>query len=781
MSSKNLPPWQNVLDSLTKKSQEWDLFSGVDRRNETEIVRAFLKKDSLRSYLNEWIDLCLSNGSKKSVAESVVLRSKGNEAFKKHFDSTSLMLYTDCIRYAPYGSPEHALGLANRSAVLYHMKKFRDCVKDAEKALTLPYPERLKYKLLLRVARCYLNLKDCKNCEAFLQLSQTHISQNVSGNGMEEFNSIKGELNILQKREYEEPEKETLQDGVPSLLNGPSSCFPFASSALELRYSESKGRYVVTNQDIRQGDVLFVEKPYAFVVLPDQFKLHCHHCSRTLVAPMPCRSCVDVLFCDEVCEVESCASYHRWECGAIDLMSAVGVAHLGLRVVLLTGLPDKVLDRSHAASHLINSSKGSFGNLEDPYSTVYSLLPHIEDMSLDDLFQYAATAELLTLFLMNKTDYFTEEDKLAGSESEAIGQVGALLLRHIAQLVCNAHAITKLDSDRNSAIISVDHYNTVVPESQQRIATAIYPSASMMNHSCDPNIINSFFNELLVVKACRNISKGEEVFNCYGPHFQRMGTAERQAALQAQYFFHCQCSACTSSPGETFDPVQERLWALRCSSCSGPLINEAPGREPAGSKVALSDLSNSHFMVCDTCGSHQPISDLVRDSFSALSLFKEGCQLMNDGHMQDALNSLKRCQQLQERALYKSNKDLTATYDMLAKCYATLGHYKKSENYLEIMLPAVEEQYGANSIEIANELQKLSDVMMCHIRTMETTPSRDMLDKASNVVERALSITSLHYGKWNQGWQDLDKKRQELKLMNEMASVQSAMNHQMKF
>lgn len=50
-----------------------------------------------------------------------------------------------------------------------------------------------------------------------------------------------------------------------------------------------------------------------------------------------------------------------------------------------------------------------------------------------------------------------------------------------------------------------------------------------------------------------------------------------------------------------------------------------------------------------------------------------GCQLMDEGHMQDALNNLNRCQQLQERALYRSNKDLTATYDMLAKCYATLG------------------------------------------------------------------------------------------------------------
>lgn len=106
-----------------------------------------------------------------------------------------------------------------------------------------------------------------------------------------------------------------------------------------------------------------------------------------------------------------------------------------------------------------------------------------------------------------------------------------------------------------------------------------------------------------------------------------MATAERRAALQAQYFFFCECSACMSNQGEAFDPTQERLWALRCASCSGPLLHEAPGREPAGSKKAQTESQNSHFMVCDACGSHQPISSLVRDAFSALGLFKTGTEI----------------------------------------------------------------------------------------------------------------------------------------------------------
>jgi len=40
------------------------------------------------------------------------------------------------------------------------------------------------------------------------------------------------------------------------------------------------------------------------------------------------------------------------------------------------------------------------------------------------------------------------------------------------------------------------------------------------------------------------------------------------------------------------------------------------------------------------------------------------------------------------------------------------GDYGRSVECLLHILPAVEEQFGSNSIEVANELQKLSDVMI---------------------------------------------------------------------
>ena len=64
--------------------------------------------------------------------------------------------------------------------------------------------------------------------------------------------------------------------------------------------------------------------------------------------------------------------------------------------------------------------------------------------------------------------------------------IGGLICRHIQQLVCNAHAITevKVDDQGQGPETSVDS------ASQVRVATAIYPTASLMNHSCDPSIIS---------------------------------------------------------------------------------------------------------------------------------------------------------------------------------------------------------------------------------------------------------------------------------------------------
>ena len=79
-----------------------------------------------------------------------------------------------------------------------------------------------------------------------------------------------------------------------------------------------------------------------------------------------------------------------------------------------------------------------------------------------------------------------------------------------------------------------------------RIATAIFPRLSLLNHSCDPNLIVSYVGTSVTVKSTRPISAESQAFNCYGPHFVRMGGRERREALWRQYHFRCQCEKCVN-------------------------------------------------------------------------------------------------------------------------------------------------------------------------------------------------------------------------------------------
>lgn len=73
--------------------------------------------------------------------------------------------------------------------------------------------------------------------------------------------------------------------------------------------------------------------------------------------------------------------------------------------------------------------------------------------------------------------------------------VGSLLLRHQQQMPCNVHAITAIVSTSSSDEENDDDFNglaspgQVITREQRRIASAIYPTGSLINHACDPDII----------------------------------------------------------------------------------------------------------------------------------------------------------------------------------------------------------------------------------------------------------------------------------------------------
>lgn len=72
----------------------------------------------------------------------------------------------------------------------------------------------------------------------------------------------------------------------PEVAFGENPDFPSASAGIEVKCAPQKGRYVVANRDIKKGQILFVEKPFAFVLLDhDKTVNFCENC---------CRQCNDI-------------------------------------------------------------------------------------------------------------------------------------------------------------------------------------------------------------------------------------------------------------------------------------------------------------------------------------------------------------------------------------------------------------------------------------------------------------------------------------------------------
>jgi len=70
---------------------------------------------------------------------------------------------------------------------------------------------------------------------------------------------------------------------LPQVINGTNSEYPSLSDTVKIEQSEACGRYGVAKSTISVGDVIAVERPYAFVMNPIKFKTHCHHCFRAWV------------------------------------------------------------------------------------------------------------------------------------------------------------------------------------------------------------------------------------------------------------------------------------------------------------------------------------------------------------------------------------------------------------------------------------------------------------------------------------------------------------------
>ncbi|NWS12841.1 SMYD3 methyltransferase, partial [Pachyramphus minor] len=83
---------------------------------------------------------------------------------------------------------------------------------------------------------------------------------------------------------------------------------------------------------------------------------------------------------------------------------------------------------------------------------------------------------------------------------------------------------------------------TISNGEMQDVGVGLYPSMSLLNHSCDPNCVIVFEGYQLLLRSVRDIQIGEELTISYIESL--MPTSERQKQLVRQYCFECDCLLC---------------------------------------------------------------------------------------------------------------------------------------------------------------------------------------------------------------------------------------------
>uniref|UniRef100_A0A8C6WII6 Protein-lysine N-methyltransferase SMYD4 n=1 Tax=Neogobius melanostomus TaxID=47308 RepID=A0A8C6WII6_9GOBI len=701
------PQWQEhvaqkwaALDSDQRES-----FSSISEIDDVfKFAQSLITQDDLDFLQSLSTERCLQKSEDKASKS----RERGNSSFKIKDYTLATLHYSQGICLAPRSSQQLSLCYANRSAALCHLQLYQESLDDIDLALTSGYPSHLLHKLQDRRALCLRHLSTDQEAKA------DHPSENRNA-----------------------------PDGDRRQAAGERFSLGICPQAT-VGFSLDKGRHLLVKERIAPGKVVLTDKPYSLVLIPgmdaakggDLFGTEhrfCHRCLSKTLHLIPCESCSYSRYCSEACQKEAWLEYHKWECclGA-DLILMGVLAQLALRVTLKAGIKNIQMARLQSerkgpgdsncgvASNYCHANVAALSHCSDSYLSVFHLTHHLSHHSARLRFLAAVTVATVYLKLgaartgpLPPRSGETQEEAVDSEGCPEQWLMGSAVLRHMLQLRCNAQAITVLLFMNLCKSESGPATSSVQSSCEMRIATALFPTLSILNHSCSSNTSLSFTTGssaspgpdlskdptghanrgvTATVRAAKAIAPGQEILHCYGPHSSRMKTQERRRLLFEQYNFHCQCEACTLQQDQeekdgAAENTNQHETKLQCAKC----------KEPG--------------FIC----SHSKCSHYVSSSEM-------------DHKLQEIKVNLERAVQLMERDKPGSLRLLTQTQvlcglilsdahplqgeleDATARAFATMGDWGNAAVHLQRSVTAISSQFGEESIELGRQLFKLTQL-----------------------------------------------------------------------
>ena len=265
----------------------------------------------------------------REMAEGLLMRSNHNMRIHENI----LEYCVRSVATAPPGSEDLAQAYAQRSKLLLHLRKYRECNEDIIRAFEITTSNALKVELHCRMAECSIAqnkgvarsiLEEAEMCLAKVDPQEANIYHLV--------NKFKRTKAMLEERLDLHLDPQPVDRRTPALPT---------TSAVRIKYSMKYGRHLVAARDIHPGELVLVEPVHAAIknIKLDLFRM-CYHCLSMSWTLLPCDNCDEVLFCSDACKQEAMAKYHDVECPIVVALKVVkGFIHesvyLALKIVIM--------------------------------------------------------------------------------------------------------------------------------------------------------------------------------------------------------------------------------------------------------------------------------------------------------------------------------------------------------------------------------------------------------------------------------------------------------------
>ncbi|KAG5671091.1 hypothetical protein PVAND_001305 [Polypedilum vanderplanki] len=431
--------------------------------------------------------------SKKSDQLAREYRTMGNTHFKKCEFFEALECYNKSLCCSRKNSIDMGLAYGNRSAVYKELKLYHIAIENINKAKNSNYP---KEKLSKLEERAKASIK-CIEEDNLIYLDQPIVPD------------------FLKITQATNPNHLTI------------------AGCLKLKHDDVYGQCVITDKDLKTGEIVAIEKPFSKCLLFSHAYKRCSNClCQNFMNLEPCDHCSSAMFCSQKCCNEAHENFHKFECGINDGWSLIFTEILQTaNRTFFEALKLVDYDISKLMEMQGNFEKSSVSifdvdnKKENLLWAVNSLNTNIERCNDEELFDLCSIVAVMTHLFLN----FTKLKQIL-TTNDYKDFYRNFIMKHSLINQANWIGLSYDDVDR----VKIENY-----------ANGTLPLTSLINHSCAPNIITQTFNDETFLIVNSPIAAGEQLLRSYMPSINHYESNRNERTSNFLPFkFICVCEAC---------------------------------------------------------------------------------------------------------------------------------------------------------------------------------------------------------------------------------------------